>query len=56
MNEKGDCKQILRINTVLRSCFNDLKTISSQLEIYNPVIKSNQSTVYNTMYKPLGFC
>jgi hypothetical protein len=40
--------QILRIKSVLKGCFNDLKTIYSPIKIYNTVIRSNRSTVYNS--------
>ncbi len=36
--KEGIFYQIMGIKTVLESCFNDLKTISSPMKIYNPVI------------------
>jgi hypothetical protein len=40
--------QKIEIKSVLKSCFNDLKTIYSPIKIYNPVIRSNRSTMYNS--------
>jgi hypothetical protein len=54
--KEGIFNQIMGIKTVLNSCFNDLKTIYSPIKIYNPLIRSNRSTVYNQkIYVNWGF-
>jgi hypothetical protein len=54
--KEGVFNQILGIKIVVKSCFNGLKTISSPMKIYNPVITSNRSTVYNKkIYVNWGF-
>ena len=54
--KEGIFNQIVEMKTVLSGCINDLKTISSPMKIYNPVITSNRSTVYNKkIYVNWGF-
>lgn len=52
--KEGNFNQILGIKTVLKGCFNDLKTIYSPSKIYNRLIKGKQSTSYNYKYPQVG--
>jgi hypothetical protein len=52
--KEGIFNQILMMKTVLRGCFNDLKTIYSPFKIYNPLITSNRSTMYNKKYMSIA--
>ncbi len=40
--------QKVKMKSVLKGCFNGLETISSPLKLYNPLITSNRSTMYNS--------
>ena len=44
--KEGIFNQTVEMKTVLSGCINGLKTISSPMKIYNPVITSKQSTMY----------
>lgn len=52
--KEGLFNQKLMIKSVLEGCFNDLKTISSPMKIYNPLIRRNRSTVYNKKYMTIA--
>jgi hypothetical protein len=52
--KEGIFNRIMGIKTVLKSCFNDLKTIYSPSKNYNLLIIGKQSTAYNYKYPQVG--